>query len=161
MWVGWGYSMAFTGGRRSFVGGFSKAFLKGVDATTLAATFSNGVYIPEYMFVVFQMTFACITPALIVGGFAERMKFCAADALHRPLADYRLFPDRAHGLVLGGPGLPRRAIRAIMASCSAKAHWISPAAPSCTSTAGIAGLMGCLVLGKRLGYKTDRCHRTR
>jgi Amt family ammonium transporter len=74
VWVGWGYSLAFTGGS-PFIGGLSKAFLKGVDATTLAATFSNGVYIPEYAYVVFQMTFACITPALIVGAFAERIRF--------------------------------------------------------------------------------------
>ncbi len=74
VWVGWGYSLAFTGGG-PFVGGLSKAFLKSVDASTLAATFSNGVYIPEYAFIVFQMTFACITPALIVGAFAERIKF--------------------------------------------------------------------------------------
>src|SRR3954451_15060900 len=54
MWVGWGYSMAFTGGNE-YVGGLSKMFLRGVDATTLAATFSNHVYIPEYVYVIFQM----------------------------------------------------------------------------------------------------------
>ena len=74
VWVCWGYSMAFTSGN-SFVGGFSKMFLAGVSASTYAATFSNNVYIPEYAFVCFQMTFACITPALIVGAFAERVKF--------------------------------------------------------------------------------------
>ena len=74
VWVSWGYSMAFTSGG-PFIGGFSKIFLMGVDATTYAATFSNNVYIPEYAFVIFQMTFACITPALIVGAFAERVKF--------------------------------------------------------------------------------------
>src|SRR5438105_3439638 len=74
MWVGWGYSMAFTGGGE-FVGGLSKAFLKGVNASTFAATFSNHVYLPEYAYVIFQMTFACITPALIVGGLAERVRF--------------------------------------------------------------------------------------
>jgi Amt family ammonium transporter len=74
IWVCYGYSLAFTGGS-PYIGGLSKAFLKGVDATTLAATFSNGVYIPEYAYIVFQMTFACITPALIVGAFAERVKF--------------------------------------------------------------------------------------
>jgi Amt family ammonium transporter len=73
VWVCWGYSMAFTGGS-PFVGGFSKAFLMGVSASTYAATFSNNVYLPEYTYV-FQMTFACITPALIVGAFAERVKF--------------------------------------------------------------------------------------
>lgn len=74
VWVSWGYSLAFTSGT-PYIGGLSKLFLQGVDATTLAATFSNNVYIPEYAFVVFQMTFACITPALIVGAFAERVKF--------------------------------------------------------------------------------------
>ena len=65
LWVLYGYSMAFTngGGLNDFVGGFSKAMLKGVDSTSVAATFSNGVYIPEYVYIVFQMTFACITPA--------------------------------------------------------------------------------------------------
>ncbi len=61
VWVAWGYSMAFTSGNPYF-GSFDKIFLKGVDATTLAATFSNGVYLPEYVFIIFQMTFACITP---------------------------------------------------------------------------------------------------
>ena len=72
------------------------------------ATFSNGVVIPEFAYMVFQMTFAMITPALIVGAFAERMKFSAAGGLHRSLGDVRLFPDRALGLVLGGPGRHRR-----------------------------------------------------
>src|SRR6185369_18015214 len=73
VWCSWGYTMAFTsGGDNHFFGGFTKLFLKGVDGTTLAATFSNNVYIPEYAYICFQMTFACITPALIVGAFAER-----------------------------------------------------------------------------------------
>ena len=74
VWACWGYSIAFTSNTPYF-GGLSKMFLKGVDATTMAATFSNNVYIPEYAFICFQMTFACITPALIVGAFAERIKF--------------------------------------------------------------------------------------
>src|ERR1700712_5302028 len=53
VWCGWGYSMAFTGGS-PFVGGLSKAFLKGVNTTTYAATFSNNVYLPEYVYVIFQ-----------------------------------------------------------------------------------------------------------
>ncbi len=80
LWVLFGYSVAFTNGSGAlapYVGGFSKAFLSGVDPTTLAATFSKGVYLPEYVYVIFQMTFACITPALIIGAFAERMKFSA------------------------------------------------------------------------------------
>ena len=76
LWVLYGYSIAFTGGT-AFFGGFSKFFLAGVDVTTLAATFSKGIYVPELTYVMFQLTFAAITPALIVGAFAERMKFSA------------------------------------------------------------------------------------
>jgi Amt family ammonium transporter len=79
IWVLYGYSLAFTNGGalNNFVGGFDKIFLKGITPDSTAATFSNGVVIPEYVYMAFQMTFACITPALIVGGFAERMKFSA------------------------------------------------------------------------------------
>ena len=79
IWVVYGYSMAFTGGGdwNNYFGGFAKMFLRGVDPTKNVATFSNGVVIPEYAYIGFQMTFACITPALIVGAFAERMKFPA------------------------------------------------------------------------------------
>src|SRR5688572_11239820 len=79
IWVTYGYSLAFTNGGslNNWIGGFSKAFLAGVTAESLAATFSNGVALPEFMFIAFQMTFACITPALIVGAFAERIKFPA------------------------------------------------------------------------------------
>jgi ammonium transporter, Amt family len=76
LWVTYGYSLAFTNGN-GFIGGFSKMFLQGVDLSTVAATFSKETYLPEYVYVIFQMTFACITPALIVGAFAERMKFSA------------------------------------------------------------------------------------
>jgi Amt family ammonium transporter len=154
VWVCWGYSLAFTGGS-PFVGGFSKAFLKGVDASTLRGDLLNGVYIPEYVFVVFQMTFACITPALIVGAFAERIKFSAADAaVRRAVADDRLFPDRAHGLVLGRPGLPaqRRRLRPALGQW---ARSTSPAAPWSTSTPASPGLVGCLMIGKRIGYGTE------
>jgi Amt family ammonium transporter len=80
LWVLFGYSLAFTNGSGAlapFIGGWSKAFLSGVSPTTMAATFSKETYLPEYVYVIFQMTFACITPALIIGAFAERMKFSA------------------------------------------------------------------------------------
>jgi Amt family ammonium transporter len=76
LWVIYGYSIAFTNGN-AFFGGLSKAFLTGVDINTMAATFSKEIYLPELVYVVFQLTFAAITPALIVGAFAERMKFSA------------------------------------------------------------------------------------
>ena len=81
LWVVYGYSLAFTGNSSSalnpFIGGFSKLFLNGVTTASMGATFSKETYLPELAFVIFQMTFACITPALIVGAFAERMKFSA------------------------------------------------------------------------------------
>ncbi len=81
LWVIYGYSLAFTGNASAalnpFIGGFSKFFLAGVTPASEIGTFSKETNIPELAFVVFQMTFACITPALIVGAFAERMKFSA------------------------------------------------------------------------------------
>jgi Amt family ammonium transporter len=76
LWAIYGYSLAFTGGN-PFFGGFDKLFLSGVTPDSVGATFSKGVVIPELSFVAFQLTFAAITPALIVGAFAERMKFSA------------------------------------------------------------------------------------
>ena len=153
VWVGWGYSLAFTGGS-PFVGGLSKAFLQGVDATTLAATFSNGVYIPEYAFVIFQMTFACITPALIVGAFAERVRFwplCLFIVLwltlvYFPLAHmvwYWAGPDFLpnapgdYGLLWGWGALDFAGGTVVHIN------------------AGIAGLVGCLVIGPRIGFRNE------
>ena len=76
LWVIYGYSLAFTNGN-AFIGGFDKLFLNGVTISTMAATFSKETYVPEYAYLAFQLTFAAITPALIVGAFAERMKFPA------------------------------------------------------------------------------------
>ncbi|MFZ9562735.1 MAG: ammonium transporter, partial [Burkholderiales bacterium] len=76
LWAIYGYSVAFTAGG-SFFGGFDKLFLAGVTPDSVGATFSKGIVIPELVFFAFQATFAAITPALIVGAFAERMKFSA------------------------------------------------------------------------------------
>jgi len=81
LWAVYGYSLAFTQGN-AFIGGFDRLFLQGIydpvtGAVANAATFSKGVVIPEFTFVAFQATFAALTVALIVGGFAERMKFSA------------------------------------------------------------------------------------
>ena len=81
LWVIYGYSFAFTGNASAalnpFIGGFGKFFLAGVSTGSEIGTFSKETNIPELCFVIFQMTFACITPALIIGAFAERMKFSA------------------------------------------------------------------------------------
>lgn len=80
LWAIYGYSLAFTSGSQ-FIGGLDRLFLKNMlDSAgnlTAAATFSKGIYIPEYLYCAFQMTFAALTPCLIVGAFAERMKFSA------------------------------------------------------------------------------------
>jgi Amt family ammonium transporter len=156
MWVCWGYSMAFTngGGLNAFVGGFSKVLMHGVDANTFAATFSNGVYLPETTFVVFQMTFAMITPALIVGAFAERVKFTPliifvvlwSTFVYYPMAHmvwYWPGPDFTAGLpddhgYLWGLGAMDFAGGTVV-------H----------INAGIAGLVGCLIIGKRTAYKSE------
>ena len=76
LWVVYGYSLAFTEGN-AFFGSFDKAFLAGITPDSLAATFSKGVGISEYIYVVFQGAFAAITCALILGAFAERVRFSA------------------------------------------------------------------------------------
>ncbi len=76
LWAIYGYSLAF-GGEGAFIGNLSKLFLQGVDTSTLADTFTPTVKLPEFVFIAFQATFAGITCALIVGSFAERMKFAA------------------------------------------------------------------------------------
>jgi Amt family ammonium transporter len=73
LWAIYGYSVAFTGGS-PFYGGFSKLFLSGITPDSVGATFSKGVVIPEFIFVAFQLTFAAITPALIIGAFAEMVQ---------------------------------------------------------------------------------------
>ncbi len=155
LWASIGYSIAFTsGGDNHFFGGLSKAFLVGVDATTVGATFSNNVYIPELAFVVFQMTFAMITPALIVGAFAERIKFSGllvfvvlwSILVYYPMAHmvwYWAGPDfladapTDSGLLWGWGALDFAGGTVVHIN------------------AGIAGLVGCLFVGKRHGYPKE------
>ncbi len=149
LWVAFGYSVAFTGGSPYF-GGLSKAFLNGVNAGTYAATFSNNVYIPEYAFVIFQMTFACITPGLIVGAFAERVKFWPLMLFSALWVTLVYFPVAHMVWYWSGPDF--------LSDNTADAGllWGMGALDFAGGTvvhinAGIAGLMGCLVIGKRLG----------
>jgi ammonium transporter, Amt family len=150
VWVCWGYSMAFTSGG-PFVGGFSKVMLMGVSASTYAATFSNNVYLPEYVFVIFQMTFACITPALIVGAFAERVKFSALMVFVVAWLTVVYFPIAHMVWYWAGPDfLPD-------APTDYGYLWGMGALDFAGGTvvhinAGIAGLVGCLMIGKRVGF---------
>ena len=157
VWVCWGYSMAFTAGSGAsapFVGGFSKIFLKGVDATTFAATFTNGVYLPELVFVVFQLTFAAITPALIIGAFAERIKFTPLIIFVVAWLTLAYFPIAHMVWYWAGPDF-------LPANPTDTGYlWGKGALDFAGGTvvhinAGIAGLVGCLVIGKRIGYKSE------
>jgi ammonium transporter, Amt family len=161
VWVCWGYSMAFTGGSTQFVGGFSKAFLQGVNAGTFAATFTNGVYLPEYAYVIFQMTFACITPALIVGAFAERVKFSALMIFVVAWLTIVYFPIAHMVWYFAGPDfLPATVVKdaaGMIISQDAGYLFGKGALDFAGGTvvhinAGIAGLVGCLMIGKRIGY---------
>ncbi|WP_375402788.1 ammonium transporter [uncultured Sphingomonas sp.] len=153
VWVCWGYSLAFTSGS-PFIGGLSKAFLRGVDVTTLATTFSNGVYIPEYAFVVFQMTFACITPVLIVGAFAERVKFTPLILFTVAWLTLVYFPIAHMVWYFAGPDF-------LPAAPTDSGYLYGMGALDFAGgtvvhiNAGIAGLVGCLIMGPRVGYKRD------
>ncbi|GAO54532.1 ammonium transporter [Novosphingobium sp. NBM11] len=149
-WVSWGYSMAFTGGSPYF-GGLSKMFLAGVSASTYAATFSNNVYIPEYAYVIFQMTFACITPALIVGAFAERVKFTPLMIFTVLWLTLVYFPMAHMVWYFAGPDFLADA----PTDAGLLYGWGALDFAGGTVVhinAGIAGLVGCLVIGKRVGY---------
>jgi Amt family ammonium transporter len=161
VWALWGYSMAFTdgGSLNSYVGGFSKAFLKGVDTSTVVETFSRGVVIPEIVFVAFQMTFAAITTALVIGGFAERMKFSAVVAFSILWPTLVYFP-MAH-MVWWWPGPEFASTNAADATVAgAGMIWAYGALDFAGGTvvhinAGIAALVGAILVGKRLGYKHE------
>ncbi len=148
VWVLWGYSFAFGGSTSAFFGGFAKVFLAGVNADSQAATFSEGVMIPEYVFIAFQMTFACITPALIVGAFAERIKFRAVVLFVVLWVTVVYFPIAhmvwdANGLIFTGAHAGGVAARDFAGGTVVHIN------------AGIAGLVGAILVGKRLGYGKD------
>jgi Amt family ammonium transporter len=160
LWVIYGYSIAFTGGN-AFFGGFDRLFLKGMlDAAgnlTPAATFSKGVYIPEYLYCAFQMTFAGITPCLIVGAFAERMKFSAVLAFMVLWFTFSYLPIAHMVWFWAGPDAYTDADAAATATAAAGFLFQKGALDFAGGTvvhinAGIAGLVGCLLIGKRKGY---------
>jgi len=153
LWVIYGYSLSFTNGGslNSFVGGFSKMFLAGVDVSTMAESFSKGVAIPELAFVCFQMTFAAITPGLIVGAFAERVKFSAVILFSALWLTFVYFPIAHMVWFWGGPSAyadPTGLIFGFGAIDFAGGTVVH-------INAGIAGLIGAIMVGKRTGYGKD------
>lgn len=147
LWVVYGYSMAFTPGNE-YIGGLSKAFLKGVDVNAMAETFSKGVYIPEMVFMVFQLTFAAITVALIVGGLAERVKFSAMLIFGVLWFTFAYLPMAHMVWFWGGPS----AFSDPSGFLFGKGALDFAGGTVVHINAGIAALMGAIVLGKRVGY---------
>ncbi|MGO4335264.1 ammonium transporter [Labrys sp. KB_33_2] len=136
IWVFYGYTLAFSDGGPLF-GGFSKAFLAGITKDTLSGT------IPEYVFVCFQMTFAAITPALIVGAFAERMKFSAVVLFCLLWVTFIYIPV-AHSVWQSTGWLFK--LGAFDFAGGTVVH----------INAGVAGLVGCLMIGKRTGFGKEQ-----
>ena len=143
-WVFYGYSLALNpgAGLDTYIGGFSRLFLACVTPDSMVATFTDGVVIPEYVFICFQMTFAAFTPALIVGGFAERMKFSAvlvfcilwSALVYLPVAHMVWY---AEGLLF--------TMGALDFAGGTVVH----------INAGIAALVGAIVLGPRIGHMKE------
>ena len=164
IWVTWGYSEAFTAGN-PFFGGFSKALLMGVDANSQAASFSNGVYIPEYAFICFQMTFAMITPALFVGSVAERVKFSPLMLFVALWVTFVYFPIAHMVWYWDGPdSVAQAALQGQAALDAVNSHggylFQKGALDFAGGTvvhinAGITGLVMCLMLGKRIGFPKE------
>ena len=138
LWAVYGYSLAF-GGEGLIYGNFDKLFLKGVTPDSLAATFTPGVMIPEFIFIAFQCTFAGITCALIVGSFAERIKFAAVLLFCAIWFTFSYLPI-AH-MVWGGGGY-----------LFAKGALDFAGGTVVHINAAMAGLVGAYVIGKRIGY---------
>ncbi len=161
LWAIYGYSLAFTPGN-AFIGGFDRLFLKGVfdpqtGAVANAATFSKGVVVPEFAFIAFQATFAAITVALIVGAFAERMKFSAVMLFSALWFTISYLPI-AH-MVWFWPGPDAFTDAEAGAAAVAASGWLfqKGALDFAGGTvvhinAGVAALVGAFVIGKRIGY---------
>ena len=158
LWAVYGYSIAFTNGN-GFFGGFDRLFLQGMTTSSVAATFSKGVYIPEYAWFIFQLTFACITPCLIVGAFAERMKFSAVLLFMVLWFTFSYLPMAHMVWWWAGPDAYTDAAAGEAALKTAGFLFQKGALDFAGGTvvhinAGIAGLVGCLMVGKRVGYGT-------
>lgn len=147
MWVMFGYSLAFGGDFNQFISS-GKFFLAGVTSDSNVATFTDGVVIPEFVFIAFQMTFSAITIALVVGGLVERMKFSALmvfaivwlTIVYYPIAHmvwYLGADDAATGLIFGWGALDYAGGTVVHIN------------------AGVSALVGALILGKRIGYQKE------
>ena len=147
IWVMWGYSLAFgpdaSGGLKPYVASLGKAFLAGVTADSRAATFTAGVEIPEYVFIAFQMTFAAITVALVLGSVVERIKFSAVMVFAAIWLTIVYFPIAHMVWAAGGWFFEAGALDFAGGTV---VH----------INAGVSALVAALLIGKRIGYPQER-----
>jgi len=156
LWVLYGYTVAFTAGN-PFFGSFDKLFFKGITVDSVAATFSKGVVIPEFTFAAFQATFAAITCALIVGAFAERIKFSAVLLFCTLWFTFSYLPVAHMVWYWDGPDAISDAASLEKVTAAAGWLWAKGALDFAGGTvvhinAAVAGLVGAFMLGKRIGY---------
>ena len=159
LWVAFGYSLAFTGAGSAedatfftpYIGGLSKAFLAGVGTDALAETFSTGVYVPELAFVIFQMAFACIASALIVGATAERLKFSAVILFVVIWFCFSYIPMAHMVWWWGGPS----AYEAPSGLLFGHGALDFAGGTVIHINAGVAALVAAMVAGPRLGYRKE------
>ncbi|MBX3714139.1 MAG: ammonium transporter [Lysobacter sp.] len=158
LWALYGYSLAFTPGN-AFIGGGDRLFGAGLNGA-MGATFTKGVYIPELVFFVFQGAFACITCALIVGAFAERVKFAGVLVFTAIWFTFAYTPMAHMVWFFPGPDAFTDAEAAKAATEAAGFLWAKGALDFAGGTvvhinAAIAGLVGAYVIGPRIGYKRE------
>jgi len=156
LWVVYGYSLAFTASN-PFIGTLDKLFLKGVTPDSIAATFSKGVVLPELSFIAFQGTFAAITTALIVGAFAERIKFSAVLLFSVLWFTFAYLPIAHMVWYWDGPDAITSAETLATVTANAGFMWAKGALDFAGGTvvhinAATAGLVGAYMIGKRVGY---------
>ena len=159
LWVVYGYSLAFTGAGKAedvtaltpFIGSLDKLFLAGITPDSVVETFTKGVVIPELTFVIFQLTFAAITPALIIGAIAERIKFSAVLVFLVLWFTFSYLPMAHMVWWWGGPS-------AADAPSGLLFGWGALDFAGGTVVhinAGVAGLVAAIVLGPRIGLNKD------
>jgi ammonium transporter, Amt family len=156
LWVVYGYSLTFTASN-PFFGTLDKLFLKGMTPDSVAATFSKGVYLPEFSYVAFQGTFAAITCCLIVGAFAERIKFSAVLLFSVLWFTFAYIPVAHMVWYWDGPDAITSEKTLETVTAAAGFMWAKGALDFAGGTvvhinAAVAGLVGAYLLGKRIGY---------
>jgi Amt family ammonium transporter len=159
LWAVYGYSVAFNEGN-AFFGNLDKLFLKGVAPDSVAATFSKGVAIPELIYVAFQGAFAAITVALIVGSFAERIKFSALLLFSVLWFTFSYLPIAHMVWFWAGPDGYTTAEAADKLNATAGWLFQKGALDFAGGTvvhidAAMAGIVGAFLIGKRVGYGKD------